>query len=242
MYAKILEVIDRNEVRGYGYDEDRNARPFTPKEFYEISCEMGLNQDNPRYRRSFEKLAKWVVRTLGVKTALEIGSGPGYFLYCLNKIGVHAIGVDGNPFSQAYFLSKHPEYRSHYHLDPLFENAYERVDVLLTIEVFEHIDDHGLELVFRRIREQVKPKFIVFSSTPYVDPNVGWDQQWGHINIKPVEEWDELFASNGFAVSKMVPPITKWARLYIDDSLIRQGSYKHLLETQSWIRRKLACL
>jgi len=242
MYSTIEEVLERNKVRGYGYDEHHNVRALTSQEFYEISCEMGLNQDNPQYRRMFDNFSKWLVRTLKIQTALEIGSGPGYFLNCMNKLGVRTHGMDGNSFSQAYFQSKHPEFAGRYHLDPLFEQSYEPVDALLTIEVFEHIDDEGLASVFKKIREQVKPKLIVFSSTPHADPNPGWDQQWGHINMKPTAQWDELFASNGYLVSKMKVPITPWARLYVNASLVNEPKYRRLLEKQSWIRRKLAKL
>jgi 2-polyprenyl-3-methyl-5-hydroxy-6-metoxy-1,4-benzoquinol methylase len=242
MYLTIEQVLERNKARGYGYDENNNVRPLTSEEFYTISCEMGLNQDNPGYRDLFERFSKWVVRTLNVKTGLEIGSGPGYFLYCLNKQGLDTRGMDGNSFSQAYFKSKHPEFADRYHLDPFFEQSYGQVDVLLTIEVFEHINDEGLESVFKKIREQVKPKVIVFSSTPHADPNPGWDVQWGHINMKPTHVWDELFAKNGFAVSKMVPPITDWARLYVNESVLGDLRYSKLLNKQSWLGEKLARL
>ncbi len=242
MYLTIEQVLERNKARGYGYDENKKLRPLTSEEFYTISCEMGLNQDNPQYRRMFDKFSKWVVRTLKVKTGLEIGSGPGYFLYSLNKLGLETRGMDGNSFSQAYFKSKHPEFADRYHLDPFFEQSYGEVDVLLTIEVFEHINDEGLESVFKKIREQVKPKVIVFSSTPYADPNPGWDEQWGHINMKPIEAWDALFAKNGFVVSKTIPPITAWARMYVNESALSEPKYRKLLEKQSWLARKLARL
>lgn len=239
MYLTIEQVLERNKTRGYGYDESGKVRPLNSKEFYEISCEMGLNQDNPEYRRMFENFSKWVVRTLKVKTGLEIGSGPGYFLYCLNKLGLETRGMDGNSFSQAYFQAKHPEFANHYHLDPYFEQSYGEVDVLLTIEVFEHIDDLGLEAVFKKIREQVKPKVIVFSSTPYADPHPGWDMQWGHINMKPIPVWDDLFAKNGFVASKRIPPVTDWARLYLNESVLAEPKYRRLLKKETWLERKL---
>lgn len=242
MYPTVKEILERNKPRRFGVDDQNKLRQFTSEEFFTISCEMGWNQDNPQYRKMFEKFSKWVVRTLKVKTGLEIGSGPGYFLYCLNKLGLNTRGMDGNSFSQAYFKSMHPEFADRYHLDPFFEQSYGEVDVLLSIEVFEHIDDEGLESVFRKIREQVKPKVIVFSSTPYADPNPGWDEQWGHINMKPVEAWDELFLKNGYIASKTIPPITDWARMYVKESALSEPKYRKLLEKQSWLARKLARL
>ena len=234
MQLTISDVLELNKKRGYGYDEFKNFRPLTSKEFFDISCEIGCNQDNPEYRNLFEKLSRWISKNLKVQSALEIGSGPGYFLNCLNELGVDARGMDGNSFSQEYFKSKHPKYSDRYHLDPLFQESYSPVDVLLTIEVFEHIDDNGLVAVFKKIKEQIKPKFIVFSSTPHADPNEGWDLQWGHINMKPTTEWDKLFAQNGFVVSANRPPVTPWARLYINESVVHLPQYQRLMKKLPW--------
>lgn len=241
-YLTVEDVLARNKIRGFGFDENKNHRPLNSEEFYTISCEMGFNQDNPDYRKVFENFSQWVVQTLKVKTGLEIGSGPGYFLYCLNTLGLDTRGMDANPFSQAYFKSKHPEFSDRYHLDPFFEQSYGQVDVLFSIEVFEHITDAGLDSVFKKIREQVKPKVIVFSSTPHPDPNPGWDEQWGHINLKSVDAWDALFLRNGFVVSKQIPPITTWARMYVNASALGERKYRKLLEVPSWLDKKLARL
>lgn len=242
MYLKTEEVLARNKNRNYGYDENKNIRALTDREFYDISCEMGSNQDNPQYRRLFDNFSRWIARTLGVNTGLEIGCGPGYLLYCLNKLGIDAHGTDGNPYSHEYFKSKHPALSHRYHLDPRLEKNYGQVDVLLSMEVFEHIEDEGLILVFRKIREQFKPKLIVFSSTPHPDLNPEWDQQWGHINIKPTAEWDDLFARNGFVASKMTVPFTEWSRLYVNKALVSEPKYCRLLKKQSWLSRKIAML
>jgi hypothetical protein len=58
---------------------------------------MGLNQSNPEYRALFDNLADWVKRRLPIRTGIEIGSGPGYLLYSLNRRGIDCTGVDGNP-------------------------------------------------------------------------------------------------------------------------------------------------
>ena len=229
MYLTIKEILEINKKRNFGYDNEGNIRPFSSEEFYNISCEMGLNQDNPEYRKLFDNFAAWISRNLKVRSGLEIGSGPGYLLNCLNQIGIETNGVDGNTFSQQYFKEKHLKYANYYHLDPLFEKNYSEADVLIAVEVFEHIDDAGLASIFRKISEEVRPKFIVFSSTPFADPNPGWDSQWGHINIKPTEDWDRLFLQHGFAKSSKRPPITEWARLYIDASLLGERTYSKLL-------------
>ncbi len=39
--------------------------------------------------------------------------------------------------------------------------------------------------------------------------------QWGHINIKQPEQWDNFFAGYGFERQvNLKPPITEWAAIY----------------------------
>ena len=214
MNKTIAEIVLENKKLGRGLDEHGNPRALTDKEFFDISCELGCNQSSGDYRRLHECLAIWIGNSLGIRSALEIGAGPGYLLYCLNKIGINCIGVDGNEFSKSFFLQHHPEFADRYVLDKFFEQDYDHVDAIISIEVFEHIPDTGLHNILKKLRDRIRPHFIVFSSTPNADPNPGWDMQWGHVNIKQPEEWDELFRSYGYELSTATPPVTEWASLY----------------------------
>lgn len=210
------EILDRNRTLGRGFDAQGAPRPLTPEEFLQVSIEMGATQNTPAYRALFESLATWICALHPARSTLEIGCGPGYLLHCLNRLGIDALGVDGNPHSRAFFVERHPEHADRYRLDPLFERACAPADVLIAIECFEHIPDAGLEVLMRRVRDEVRPRFIVFSSTPYADPHPGWDLQWGHINVKPPEAWHALFARFGYRLTPHKPPVTEWASLYVE--------------------------
>ena len=211
----IEQVIEKNNILGRGRDSTGAVRPFTPEEFLEISHELGATQLYPPYRALHEHLAKWISNELKVKSTLEIGSGPGYLLNCLLELGVNAEGLDGSEVSRQFFLSQHPKHFRHYGIDPVFSKNYSQKDAVLSIEVFEHIPDDGLLKIMKKIRDEIKPKYVVFSSTPNVDPNPNWDIQWGHINIKQPEEWRALFKEFGFEVDDTKkPPVTEWADLY----------------------------
>lgn len=220
MSKTIADVTAENRITGRGYDQSGCARAFTDKEFFEVSCEMQLNQNNPDYRGLFEGLAVWVKNRLGINTAIELGSGPGYLLYCLNKLGIDCTGIDGNPYSKEFFDSLHREFSDKYVLDKLFEQTYAPVDAFISIEAFEHINDEGIINIMRKVTSELKPRFIVFSSTPHADPNPGWDEHWGHINMKSSPQWHALFASYGYQLHEEKPPVTEWASLYIDSSNI----------------------
>lgn len=143
-----------------------------------------------------------------------MGCGPGYLLYCLNKSGMDTVGIDGNRYSKHFFDRKHPGFSNKYHIDPLFAGKYEKADLSLSIECFEHIPDTSLGQIMEKVRREIQPQLILFSSTPYADPNPDWDIQWGHVNIKHPDEWRDFFLNHGYELTKEAPPITLWASLY----------------------------
>ena len=129
-------------------------------------------------------------------------------------MGIDTVGVDGNGYSKNFFDLKHPKFAHRYHLDPLFEEKYERADLFIAIECFEHIPDASLNRIMDKVRCEIQPEFILFSSTPHPDPDPNWDIQWGHINIKQPMEWHDFFLSHGYELTKGKPPVTVWASLY----------------------------
>ena len=211
--------------RGRGISETGELRPFNAQEFFEVSCELEFNQRNPEHRALFEQLARWIKGSLNPAAALEFGSGTGYLLYCLNRLGIHTLGVDANPYSRQFFEREHPDFTANYILDPTFRDDYPPVDVLISIEVFEHLRDEELRRILAKIQSSVRPKYVVFSSTPHADPNPGWDLLWGHINLKSAEQWHDLFAQYGYEPVRGVrPPVTEWATLYIDSTRLAPSS------------------
>lgn len=187
-----------NQILGRGYDDSGKIRPFNDQEFFQVSDEIEANQLSENYRNSFKKFANWIKETLDPKSALEIGSGPGYLLNCLNELDIDATGFDGNKYSRALFTQEHPKYSEKYFIDKLFERAYKPADIFIAIEVFEHIHDEGIHSIMKKISHDIKPKHIIFSSTPYADPNPGWDLMWGHCNMKTESQWIEIFEQYGF--------------------------------------------
>jgi SAM-dependent methyltransferase len=214
MNKSIQQIIADNHSTGRGYDSKGLPRPLSEREFFEVSEEMGCNQSNSDYRKLFENLAAYIHKFPSIRSALEMGCGPGYLLYSLNKIGIDTAGVDGNGYSKDFFTRKHPEYAHKYHLDPLFAERYEKADLFIAIECFEHIPDANLNLVMDKVRCEIQPDFILFSSTPHPDPDPHWDIQWGHLNIKQPQEWHIFFSRYGYALTKGKPPVTVWASLY----------------------------
>lgn len=213
-YKTIDEIIILNKASGKGYEPNGAPRPFTDKEFFEISVLLGNNQFNPDYRRLFENFARWCLKNLDFKTALEIGCGPGYLVYLLNQAGIDCVGVDGNSYSRQLFRKLHSKIAEKYFHDPQFTGHYGFREAFFSIECFEHIPDNALNLIMEKIKYLVQPKYIVFSSTPHPHTSAHWDIQWGHINLKSAKEWDAFFEQFDYIRSPLVPPITEWACVY----------------------------
>jgi len=240
-FSTIDEVLARNVALGRGVDADGQKRALTPQEFFVISAELGLNQDNPEYARLFDGLVAWIKWELPSRSAVELGAGPGYLLHRLNQRGVTTIGCDGNIFSRDFFVERHGEHADRYRIDPTFSLDYPSVDLFLAVEVFEHIPDDALEEIMKKVSNALRPRFVLFSSTPYVDPHPGWDMQWGHINLKTPQAWDSWFAGHGYHRTGLQPPVTPWAVLYAETRGLRWIS-DHAAALHRRIRRRVRAL
>jgi SAM-dependent methyltransferase len=208
------EVRQIDHILDRGVDASGEPRPFTAREFFERSDEAGFNQNNDGYRSLFKNFSRWCVEQFQFNSALEIGAGPGYLTFLLNRLGIDCIGVDGNDYSMRFFQKLHPKYADRYRLDPEFKNDYPEREALFAIECFEHIPDPALELLMNKVTTEIRPRLIFFSSTPHPDPDPIADFQWGHINLKQPDEWDRFFDGFGYRRRKEQPPITQWACVY----------------------------
>ena len=60
--------------------------------------------------------------------------------------------------------------------------------------------------------KKIKPKFILFSSTSESKP--GWDEQWGHINVKQQADWVLMFKKMGYELDRHLFYPTVYSKLF----------------------------
>jgi 2-polyprenyl-3-methyl-5-hydroxy-6-metoxy-1,4-benzoquinol methylase len=197
--------------------------PATDEEFHNYSLSHGHTQDFHQYQQAHSSAAEWLVKTLKPKTALELGCGTGATLVELLKRGVMAYGLELNPKSYEYFKEHHPMYGNQIYLGDFTKEPIENDvpgDLLLSIEVFEHIDQP--EEWWNSFIKDLSTKFrhFYFSSTPYSDSEY-FESWWGHINLRKPSEWIKLMESNGWKYSTNPRLLTSWDMIFDSVSLTK---------------------
>lgn len=201
-----------NLAKKYSPKTLKAPKPATDEEFHNYSLAHGHTQDFHQYQQAHAGTADWLVKTIRPKTALELGCGTGATLVELLKRGVMAHGWELNPLSYKYFQDHHPMYANQIHLVDFTKEPIETdepADLLLSIEVFEHINMP--EEWWNSFISDLSTKFrhFYFSSTPYSDSEY-FDGWWGHSNLRKPSQWIKLFESNGWKYSTNPRLLTSW--------------------------------
>ena len=170
----------------------------TDKEFLETELKMGISFDNPNFINLARNTAEQV-KSLG-HSLLDYGAGTGVYADAFHKAGFEVFIYEIFEAHIKYIKDKAP------HLKIIDKPI--TTDVMAFIEVAEHMTDKELNALFKKI----KPNYILFSSTSERKP--GWDESWGHINIKEQHEWDAFFSEKGYNKIKDLSLPTTWSKLY----------------------------
>ncbi len=170
---------------------------FTDKDFLRVELENGISLDNLQ----FLDLAKNTIAQLNGygSTVIDYGCGVGAYAKAAMDHGFKVEAIEKFKAHRDYLKQRMPELK--------IINKLKSVDIMLFIEVAEHMTDNELFALF----EQATPIWILFSSTPHKTNN---DLQWGHINVKQPQEWDELFFKIGYRIHKHISLPTEWSKIY----------------------------
>jgi len=182
------------------------------KEFFEVEHKAGQTQDSQDYKNLHYYLGKQIIERFQVNTLTEIGPGPGALIeYFIRGTNVDAIGIDINPYSREYFLSRNPGYDPHYILADISEYDFPGGDMLVSIETFEHIENHVLFDALSILAQRYK--WFWFSSTPK-KTTPEQDIAWGHINVKYDYEWVMMMERYGWQFHSWAKTPTEWAMIF----------------------------
>ena len=172
---------------------------ITPEEFLKTELEnynLGFNSTQ------FVALAKATInqlKSLPIKTVLDYGAGTGVYTDQAYKAGYDVKAFEIWKEHRDYVF-KHAPYIQ-------FVSEPVTTDLLMFIETAEHMTDKELNDLFKSI----SPTYVLFSSTSNKTDN---DEAWGHINVKPQEEWLKKFKEWGYKLQEDLKAPTQWTKLF----------------------------
>lgn len=168
---------------------------YTPAQFLEFELNNGINADNPTFIALAEATAKAV--TEPVISVLDFGAGTGVYSAAFHRAGYDVYAYEIWEEHKTYIREKFPYVK--------FASKPFTTDLMLFIEVAEHLTEEQNRNLFKEIR----PKYILFSSTPHKNP--GFDEDWGHINVQDKDYWLGLFKDLGYEFVRDLNVPTPWA-------------------------------
>lgn len=171
---------------------------LSDKEFLEAELKMGISFDNTHFVKLCMDSATQM-QSYPINSVLDFGAGTGIYSYAYDQLGFNVKVYEIWDAHLEYIKEKFP------YLEII--NTPITTDLMNFIEVAEHMTDKELNALFKKIT----PTYILFSSTSQITEN---DEAWGHINVKPQEEWINFFAKKGYKLEKELPLPTNYTKLF----------------------------
>lgn len=125
------------------------------QDFYDIEyAKEWEGQENPAH-----DMARYIKDTFNPKTVLDVGCGIGKLVYELRKLGIDAKGVE---FSDAFIrLSPVSEHIFHVDLLGLPSVTTQKYDLVICMEVLEHIPPTRLDQAIENLKTACKTNIIL---------------------------------------------------------------------------------
>ena len=131
-----------------------------------------------------DRIAEFIKEKINPKRVLDIGCGPGMYVYSMRDQGLDAVGID---------IDERVEGKEHLHkIDLLTLDGSEQADLVICFEVAEHIDPHYQDQVVDAVYNSIEPGGTLIWTA--AQPGQGGV---GHINCRKKEFWLDKLVSRG---------------------------------------------
>jgi 2-polyprenyl-3-methyl-5-hydroxy-6-metoxy-1,4-benzoquinol methylase len=171
---------------------------ITTKEFLEKELEWGISFANPTFK-NLAKVTAEQFKDFPIKTVMDFGAGTGVYSDAFHNEGYETFVYEIWDEHKVYIKENAP------HLNIIDKPI--TTDLMAFIEVAEHMTDKEILSLFK----SVKPTYVLFSST---SEKTDYDEQWGHINVKPQAEWVAMFKKLGYELDRHLFAPTSWSKLF----------------------------
>ena len=183
MYEEYFQNV-LNVHTGKGWYERKNNRAeldWLKKEYPKHPERLNFNHMQAEEKPFANRLAAWVKQELNPATLLDIGCGPGHFVDSFRDCGIDAKGID---VDDRVHGKEHLTYQS------LFDITNESADVVVCMEVAEHIEQELEDQVVAKVVSTVG-KTLIWTAAAIGQGGIG------HINCKNKNDWAEKLTSAG---------------------------------------------
>lgn len=154
------------------------------KGWYELKTDEVLDYEAMEIEeKPFADRLAVFIEELKPDRVIDLGCGPGMYVYSLRNQGVDAVGYD---------IDNRIQNKKHLYCESLFE-VQDKADFVMCLEVAEHIDNVLSKDVVQAVKRCSLPGGTVLWSA--AAPGQGGV---GHINCQTKKYWDKLFAAEGF--------------------------------------------
>jgi 2-polyprenyl-3-methyl-5-hydroxy-6-metoxy-1,4-benzoquinol methylase len=172
--------------------------------YYRHDCGIPYER-NSHWLEFFGKVADGIIRDLRPTSVLDAGCAMGFLVEALRERGVEAWGVDVSEYA---ISQVHESVSEHCEVASLADPLPRRYDLIVSIEVLEHIPPAEASAVIGNLCAATER--LLLSTTP---------DDYGeatHLNVQPPEAWSAALASETFLrdVERDVSYVTPWAALY----------------------------
>lgn len=154
--------------------------------YYRTSCGLPYER-NEHWLHFFDVIAERIISDINPRTVLDAGCAMGFLVETLRKRGVEAYGVD---ISEYAIQNVQPDIKPYCWVGSIADPFPQRYDLIITIEVLEHIPKPE---AVRVIENLCKHTDDIFFSSGNEDL-----REVTHVNLQPAEYWASLFARSQF--------------------------------------------
>jgi 2-polyprenyl-3-methyl-5-hydroxy-6-metoxy-1,4-benzoquinol methylase len=188
----VIGVTEKKQKQQNNYYENMNSfgGTWNNQQCFDYEMRNGIHLDNLSFVNMYEDVVNEITTLLDIRTHTDLGGGVGAYCLAMKKKGIKTIYYDLNEHHYEYAHERNVA--DEYHICD-FTTKKIKADFVSCIEVMEHIEDDKLKPFLANL----KCNYFHFSSTPHYS---NFDKEWGHINIKPVAHWVDLFEQCGFTL------------------------------------------